>query len=134
MLPSAPKLRTYYFLKANGDIVFIAWNEIATAQEIEFTVPATGIEVFAAPSYKPGAATNYSVKNESTGITVTASIDFTPTIFVLHMPAGSSPVAIVIESQVSFFDISLLVVIPALVAACVIVFIAKSKRRREAKL
>jgi hypothetical protein len=134
IMPSASKLRTYYFLKTNGDIVFIAWNANGDAQQIEFTVPATGVQVFAAPSYKPGAATNYHVTNDSAGITVTASIDFTPTIFVLHMPAGASPVAIVIETQATFYDISLLVIIPALVAACVIVFIAKSKRRREAKL
>jgi hypothetical protein len=128
ILPSAPRLRAFYFLKGNGDVVFICWNangDLAT--DITFSMPADGVDVFAAPSYKPGLATNYAVEPaaDGTGITIHASIDFSPTVFVIDMKVGASPAAIVIETVVNFFDVSLLIIVPCLVALCVIVFVVK---------
>ncbi len=127
-LPSAPRLRAFYFLKGDGDVVFICWNangDLAT--DIKFTMPADGVEVFSGPSYKDGLASNYAVEPaaDGTGITISAAIDFSPTVFVIDMKAGASPAAIVIETVVNFFDVSLLVIIPCLVALCVIVFLVK---------
>ncbi|MEX2726983.1 MAG: hypothetical protein Q6353_007000, partial [Candidatus Sigynarchaeum springense] len=93
-LPSAPRLRTFYFLKGNGDVVFICWNangDIPT--DIAFSMPADGVDVFSAPSYKPGLATNYAVEHITGGITIRARIDFRPLIFVIEIKATASPAA-----------------------------------------
>jgi hypothetical protein len=128
-LPSAPRLRSFYFLKDNGDVVFICWNgngDLAT--DITFSMPADGVEVFSAPSYKPGTATNYAVESTACSITIRASIDFGPTVFIIDMKAGATPAAIVIETSINFYDVSLLVIVPSLVALCIIVYMVKFTR------
>nr|MDO8086993.1 hypothetical protein [Candidatus Sigynarchaeum springense] len=132
-LPSAPRLRTFYFLKGNGDVVFICWNangDIPT--DIAFSMPADGVDVFSAPSYKPGLATNYAVENITGGITIRATIGFSPTIFVIDMKSTASPTAVVIETIFNFYDASLLVIVPCLVGLCVIVFVVKERKRGRA--
>jgi hypothetical protein len=125
-MPSAPRLRAFYFLKGNGDVVFICWNangDIAT--NIKFSMPADGVEVYSGPSYKPGAATNYGVAPTGDGITISAEIDFSPTVFVIDMKDGASPASIVIETTFNLYDASLLVIVPSMVALCVIAFVVR---------
>ncbi|NMC04813.1 MAG: hypothetical protein GYA24_06360 [Candidatus Lokiarchaeota archaeon] len=125
-LPSAPRLRSFYFLKGNGDVVFICWNangEIAT--NIQFSMPADGVDVYSGPSYKPGLATNYDVATTADGITVSAAIGFSPTIFVIDMKPGAPATSIVIETTFNFYDASLLVIVPSLLATCIIAFVAR---------
>nr|MDO8110702.1 hypothetical protein [Candidatus Sigynarchaeota archaeon] len=128
-LPSAPRLKSFYFLEANGNIVLVCWNangDITTP--VRFTMPATGVQVFSGPSYKPGTATNYHLENGTSGITVSAMIDNSPVIFLIDMPDGASPVTILLESDFTFYDLSLLVIIPGLIALCVVVFLMKFAR------
>ncbi|MBN2150847.1 MAG: hypothetical protein JW839_05365 [Candidatus Lokiarchaeota archaeon] len=125
-LPSAPRLRAFYFLKGDGDVVFICWNangDIPT--DITFSMPADGVDVFSAPSYKPGLASNYAVENTTGGITIRARIDFSPTIFVIDMKNGTSPAAVVVDTVFNFYDASLLAIVPCLVGLCVAVFVVK---------
>lgn len=134
ILPSSSRLRTFYFLKGNGDVVFICWNangDIAT--DITFSMPADSVEVFSGPSYKPGVASNYAARTaaDGTGITIRATIDFSPTVFVIDMKDGASPAAIVIETAINFYDVSLLAIVPCLIALCAIVYCKGLKKLRE---
>ncbi len=124
--PSNAKLHTFYFLKGNGDVVFICWNTNGLmTSEISFTVPATGIEVYSGPSYKPGEACNYTISPSVGGLDVQASVGLSPFIFVIDMPDGSSPVPIVVSTPLGVYDVSLIVIIPIVVGFCAVIFIIK---------
>ncbi len=129
-LPSSNRLRSFYFLKDNGDVVFVCWNANGDIpSEISFSMPADGVEVYSAPSYKPGLASNYAVETTADGITIRTTIDFNPTVFVIDMKTGASPTAIVIEATINFYDVALLVIVPCLVGLCVVVFVVKERKR-----
>ena len=122
------KMNIYYFLQADGDIVLIAWNAQANPVDISFSIKADGLEVYSAPSYKAGEAGNYESTLDGDDLQISASIDFTPTIFIIDRPDGASPVQIGLSFGFTYFDWILLVFVPIATVFVVVAFLVKMKK------
>lgn len=118
-------LRTFYFLKENGDVVLICWNAAQTSVDVEIPLPAgTNVQVYQAPSYKDVDGANYTTNAGSNTLSVT--FDFDPKVLVIDLPASIDPMSIQMELTYNFQDITLIIIVPGLVAACIVMYIVRS--------
>lgn len=120
-LPSTSKLERFYFTTSSGDILLILWNENNDANQVEFKVEADGITVFGPPSYKEGIAKNYHATTMDGMISIQATIDLSPTIFLIDVPEGVAPSPVLIQSTFTVIDATFLFILPFLGIASVLI-------------
>ncbi|MHA1369135.1 MAG: hypothetical protein ACTSRA_05380 [Promethearchaeota archaeon] len=131
-LPSITGLKAFYFLNSTGDIILILWNSHDTINT-KFSVPkGTNVSVIGAPSYKPNEAQNFKITEQTDKTTVDITIDFAPSIILIDLPNGTTPIPIVLENTMTPRDIALIIITPVFVGLCTVTFISmliKSKKK-----
>ncbi|MHA1733938.1 MAG: GH39 family glycosyl hydrolase [Promethearchaeota archaeon] len=132
--PASEHLRTFYFLKPNGDLVLVCWNAFNTEIPVTFHLPvvANSVEAYTGPAYKSGRATGVTTSTSGSETTISARVGFVPVVLVVDLPDGAR-VPVYMDVPWTFFDFSLLVAIPGLVVAMGVAF-AVSTRKRDASM
>lgn len=131
-LPSLEKIEAYYFMNGRRQLVLVAWNlNGQLPANISFPLPATAsLDVFSGPSYKPGEATGYSTRLDGDTLLVEATVSASPHVFVITVPAGMDPFAIILSGSWGLFDTLVAVLLPAASATAVIVVAVRTARLR----